>query len=90
MQTYAAHDEEFSRTIAEQSDNGPLIDTLARLALQIQLCGTSRKENSGFAERAANRLDDMLQAFKARDIARAAFLLSDHISDRAGVCFGME
>jgi DNA-binding GntR family transcriptional regulator len=84
MTSYAARDEEFNATIAEQSGNGPLIDTLARLALQIRLCGTGGNLNPGFAERAANRFDDMLQAFKARDIPRAAFLVNAHISDRAG------
>jgi DNA-binding GntR family transcriptional regulator len=82
MQTYAARNEEFNKTIAEASGNRPLIDALARLALQIQLCGTSGNQSSGFAERAPNRLDDMLQAFKARDIPRAAFLVNAHINDR--------
>jgi DNA-binding GntR family transcriptional regulator len=76
METYAARDQEFNKTIAEQSGNGPLIDTLARLSLQIQLCGTSGNQSPGFAERAANRLDGMLQAFKAQDIPRAAFLVN--------------
>jgi DNA-binding GntR family transcriptional regulator len=76
METYAARDHEFNKTIAEQSGNGPLIDTLARLALQIQLCEISGNRGPGFAERAASRLDGMLQAFKARDIPRAAFLVN--------------
>src|SRR3984893_1834611 len=38
--TYAMRDREFCETVAQQSGNSALIDTLARFALQIQLCGT--------------------------------------------------
>jgi DNA-binding GntR family transcriptional regulator len=33
-----------------------------------------------FAERAAHGCDDIIQAFKARDTARAAYLVRAHIS----------
>jgi DNA-binding GntR family transcriptional regulator len=84
MKTYAARDEEFYKAIAAQSGNEPLIDTLARLALQIKLCETSENQSQSFAEGAANQLDDVLQAFKARDIPRATFLVSAQNGDRAG------
>ncbi|RXT54847.1 GntR family transcriptional regulator [Bosea sp. Tri-44] len=81
MATYGARDKEFHETIAEHSDNAALIETLARLALQIQLCRTIANENSDLAERAAQERDEILAAFKARDIPRAAALMRLHISD---------
>lgn len=81
MATYGARDKEFHETIAERSGNAALIETLARLALQIQLCRTIANENRDFAERAAQERDEILAAFKARDIARAAALMRIHISD---------
>ena len=74
MNTYAMHDREFYKNIAEQSRNFALIEALARVALQIQLCGTITSVSREFAERAAHGCDDIIQAFEARDIPRAAFL----------------
>jgi len=54
----------------------PLIDMLARLALQIQLCETTGNQGLGLTDGASNWLDAMLQAFKARDIPRAALLVN--------------
>jgi DNA-binding GntR family transcriptional regulator len=48
--------------------------------LQIQLCGTVTNVNEEFAERAVHGCDDIIQAFKARDTPRAAFLVHVHIS----------
>jgi DNA-binding GntR family transcriptional regulator len=76
METFAARDHEFNKMIAEQSGNGPLIDMLARLALQIQLCETTGNQGLGLTDGASNWLDAMLQAFKARDIPRAALLVN--------------
>jgi len=81
MATYGVRDKEFHETIAERSGNAALIETLARLALQIQLCRTIANENSDLAERAARERDEILAAFKARDIPRAAALMRIHISD---------
>jgi DNA-binding GntR family transcriptional regulator len=80
IQTYAMRDREFYENIAEQSGNSALIETLARFALQIQLCGTIASVSREFAERAAHGCDDIIQAFKARDTPRAAFLVRAHIS----------
>jgi DNA-binding GntR family transcriptional regulator len=80
MKTYAMRDREFCETIAEQSANSALIETLARFTLQIQLCGTITTVNREFTERAAHGYDDIIQAFKARDTPRAAFLVGAHIS----------
>lgn len=81
MVAYGAHDKDFHETIAERSGNAALIETLARLALQIQLCRTIANESREFAERAAQERDEILAAFKARDIARASALMRAHISD---------
>jgi DNA-binding GntR family transcriptional regulator len=53
---------------------------LARIALQIQLCGTIASASPEFAKRAAHGCDDIIQAFKARDTPRAAFLVRGRIS----------
>jgi DNA-binding GntR family transcriptional regulator len=79
MTSFSANDREFQATIAEQSGNGALIETLARLSLQIQLCGAGAKGNLELAQCAMNRRDDMLQAFKARDVPRAALLMGAYI-----------
>src|SRR6266436_3884666 len=79
MKTYAMRDREFCETIAEQSGNSALIEALALVALQIQLCGTITNMSREFAERAAHGCDDIIQALKARDTARAACLVRTHI-----------
>jgi DNA-binding GntR family transcriptional regulator len=78
--TYAVRDLEFYENIAGQSGNSALTEVLARVALQIQLCGTIASVNPEFAERAAHGCDDIIQAFKARDTLRAAFLVRGRIS----------
>ena len=83
VKRYAVRDREFYEAIAGQSGNGALIEALAQLALQIQLCGTITNVSREFAERAAHGSDDIIQAFKARDTPRAAFLVRAQIS-RAG------
>src|SRR6476659_623848 len=80
VKTYAIRDREFYETIAEQSGNVALIEALSQFGLQIQLCGTISNVNGEFAERTAHGYDDIIQAFKARDPPRAAFLLRAHIS----------
>jgi DNA-binding GntR family transcriptional regulator len=77
---YARRDREFYENIAEQSGNSALIEALARVALQIQLCGIIASVSPEFAERAAHGCDDIIQAFKARDTPRAAFLVRGRIS----------
>jgi DNA-binding GntR family transcriptional regulator len=81
IKTYAMRDREFYENIAEQSGNSALIEALARFALQIQLCGTITNVSREFAERAAHGSDDIIQALKARDIPRAAFLVRAHIGN---------
>lgn len=81
METYGARDREFHETIAEHSGNAALIETLARLALQIQVGRTIANESRDLAERAAQERDDIVRAFRERDIPRAAALMRAHISD---------
>jgi DNA-binding GntR family transcriptional regulator len=78
--TYAVRDREFYENLAEQSGNSALIEALARVSLQIQLCGTITSVGPEFAERAAHGCDDLTRAFKARDTLRAAFLVRGRIS----------
>jgi DNA-binding GntR family transcriptional regulator len=80
VKTYAMRDREFYENIAEQSGNSALIEALARFALQLQLCGTIANVGREFAERAGHGRDDIIEAFKARDIPRAAFLVRGRIS----------
>jgi DNA-binding GntR family transcriptional regulator len=79
VNNFAANDREFQAAIAEQSGNGALVETLARLSLQIQLCGARAKGNRELAQCAMNGRDNIMQAFKARDIPRAAFMMSAYI-----------
>jgi DNA-binding GntR family transcriptional regulator len=78
--TFAMRDREFYENIAAQSGNSALIEVLARVSLQMRLCGTITNLNPEFAERTGNGGDDIIQAFKARDAPRAAFLVRGRIS----------
>ena len=80
LKTYAVRDREFYENIADQSGNSALIEALARVALQIQLCGTMASVNPEFTECAAQKCGDIIQAFRASDIPRAAFLVRSRIS----------
>jgi DNA-binding GntR family transcriptional regulator len=80
LKTYAVRDREFYENIADQSGNSALIEALARVALQIQLCGTITSVSPEFTERAAHGCGDIIQAFRARDTPRAAFLVRSRIS----------
>ena len=80
VKRYAVRDREFYEAIAGQSGNWALVEALAQLTLQIQLCGTITNVSPQFAERAAHGFDDIIQAFRARDTARAAFLVCAQIS----------
>jgi DNA-binding GntR family transcriptional regulator len=81
LATYGARDRVFHETIAELSGNAALIETLNRLALQIQIGRTIANESKDFARRAAQERDDILAAFRARDIVRASALMAAHIAD---------
>jgi DNA-binding GntR family transcriptional regulator len=78
--TYAMRDREFYKNVAGQSGNSALIEALAPVAMQIQLCGTITSLSLEFAERASHCGDDIIQAFTARDTPRAAFLVRGRIN----------
>lgn len=81
MATYGERDRAFHETIAELSGNAALIETLARLALQVQIGRTIANESKDFARRAANERDAILAAFRKRDIKKASALMRAHITD---------
>ena len=78
---YGQEDRRFHETIAELSDNRALIETLARLGLQIQLGRTIANEDRTLAKRAAKERDAILAAFRTRDSDAAEALMRDHIAD---------
>lgn len=84
MATYAARDRAFHEKIARLSGNAALIETLSRLALQIQICRVIANESDDFAQRAAREREDILEALRARDAERAARLMEQHITDVQG------
>jgi hypothetical protein len=45
--TYVMRDREFYENVAGQSGNSARIEALARVAMQIQLCGTMKKRKPG-------------------------------------------
>ena len=81
MAAYAAEDRRFHEFIAELSDNHALVDTLSRLALQIQMCRVIANRSRDFAERAADERDRIRGAFRQRDAGLAARLMAEHIAD---------
>jgi DNA-binding GntR family transcriptional regulator len=81
MATYGERDRAFHETIAELSGNAALIETLARLALQVQIGRTIANESKDFARRAAAERDAILAAFRKRDIKKASTLMRAHITD---------
>ncbi|GLQ53360.1 GntR family transcriptional regulator [Devosia nitrariae] len=81
MEVYAERDREFHQLVATTSENAALVETLARLDLQIQICRLIANESRDLAERAAEERDQILSAFRNKDAERAAELMFDHISD---------
>ena len=79
--TYGQRDRAFHETIAELSGNAALIETLSRLALQVQIGRTIANQSREFAKRAATERDEILTAFRKRDIKKASALMRAHISD---------
>ena len=81
MATYAERDRSFHEAIARLSGSAALIETLARLDLQIQICRLIANEDRGFADRAVRERDDILAAFRGRDAQGAAEVMRSHIAD---------
>jgi DNA-binding GntR family transcriptional regulator len=81
MVTYGQRDRAFHETIAELSGNAALIETLSRLALQVQIGRSIANQSREFARRAATERDEILAAFRKRDIKKASALMRAHITD---------
>lgn len=81
MSEYGAHDRDFHDLIADLSGNDALVDTLARLSRQIQICRMIANQSPDFAARAAQERDDILDALRRRDADRASALMDAHILD---------
>lgn len=81
MVTYGERDRAFHEMIAELSGNAALVETLSRLALQVQIGRTIANQSKEFARRAATERDEILAAFRKRDIKKASALMRAHISD---------
>jgi DNA-binding GntR family transcriptional regulator len=81
MEAYGTHDRRFHEMIAELSGNAALIETLNRLALQVQVGRTIANKRHAFAENAARERDAILDAFRKRDAMTASSLMWDHITD---------
>lgn len=80
LDAYGVHDTEFHATFARLSQNEPLIETLERLALRIQMGRATANRNVHFAKAAASERDAILGALRARDADRAAALMDAHIA----------
>jgi DNA-binding GntR family transcriptional regulator len=77
---YAARDREFHERIAQLSDNHVIVDTLNRLALQIQACRVMANQQPGVPERTAQERTAILHALESRDAAKASALMNEHIA----------
>jgi DNA-binding GntR family transcriptional regulator len=80
IEEYGVHDARFHGRLAELSGNDPLIETLERLSLRIQMGRTAANRVAHFAQDAATERDAILAALRARDADRAAELMDAHIA----------
>lgn len=78
---YGDADRRFHNTIAAYSGNQTLIESLDRLALQIQLVRTAANHDPEVVERTAHQRPEITAALMARDARRAARLMEAHIED---------
>lgn len=81
MVAYGSTDRRFHETIARLSGNDTLIESLGRLAMQVQIVRTAANRNPDVVERAAHQRPAILAALEARDAERAAKLMEAHIED---------
>jgi DNA-binding GntR family transcriptional regulator len=80
---YGAADRAFHDTLASYSGNQTLIDSLQRLASQVQIVRNVANQDPAVVKRTALERPAVLAALEARDAARAAALMEEHIR---GVC----
>jgi len=81
MIAYGSTDRRFHETIARLSGNDTLIESLDRLAMQVQLVRTAANRDPDVVERAAHQRPAILAALEASDAERAAKLMETHIED---------
>lgn len=81
MVAYGTTDRRFHEAIANLSGNDTLIESLDRLAMQVQLVRTAANRDPDVVERAAHQRPAILAALEARDAVRAARLMETHIDD---------
>lgn len=74
-------DQEFHESLARCSGNEALISCLERLSLQIQLARHRANAAPDLPQRTTSERESILEALKARDGARAAQYMRDHIED---------
>ena len=80
LEAYGVHDAEFHGSLSRLAGNEPLIETLERLALRIQMGRATANKNIHFAKAAADERDAILGALRARDADRAVALMDAHIA----------
>jgi len=76
---YSAADQRFHDTLAQLSDNEPLLESLGRLRHQIQLVRTFANRDPDVVKRSAFERPQILAALEVRDAERAAQLMEEHI-----------
>lgn len=81
MIAYGSTDRRFHEAIARLSGNATLIESLDRLAMQVQLVRTAANRDPDVVERAAHQRPAILAALEAGDADRAARLMEIHIDD---------
>jgi DNA-binding GntR family transcriptional regulator len=83
MDWYGTADRAFHDTLASYSENQTLIDSLQRLASQVQIVRNVANQDPDVVQRTALERPAVLAALEARDAERAAALMQEHI---LGVC----
>ena len=83
MDWYGSADRAFHDTLASYSENQTLIDSLQRLASQVQIVRNVANQDPAVVQRTALERPAVLAALEARDAERAAALMQEHI---LGVC----
>lgn len=81
MIAYGTTDRRFHEAIARLSGNDTLIESLNRLAMQVQIVRTTANRDPDVVERAAHQRPAILAALEAGDADRAAKLMESHIDD---------
>ena len=76
---YGAADRRFHGMIAALSGNETLVESLSRLALQIQIVRAAANQDPAVVRETAHQRAEIVAAFRTRDVAAAERLLTEHI-----------